>query len=290
MKQKILFLFLLFSFTSIQAQLLWKITGKNLKNPSYIFASTPYISIAYTDSIKGIFNHFTECKVVIGETALNKIDNEKKIYNAAILPRNTTLEKFITNKDKELFESEILRILKLKFNEISVMKPQIIYNLYRDELIKNTLQINSDVDINSLFQTLATEKGKVVDGVITADDLIKNLSDTTQLQQYADQLIGLIKNRVAFQKEIIHLRAIYKTGNFETFYNQVLESEFVIQKSKSDYLNYLETRNNNWFAKIDEVCKSSSAFIIVDIMQLAGNNGLIQQLKSAGYKVEAAEK
>ncbi|MDO9154845.1 MAG: TraB/GumN family protein [Paludibacter sp.] len=290
MIKKLLIFFLLFSLTAVEAQLLWKITGKNLKNPSYIFATSPYISPAYTDSIPGIFKRFTDCEVVISETAMNKIDHEKKIYNAAILPHNITLEKFVTNNDKELIESEILRILKLNLKKISTIKPQIIYNLYRDELIKKTLLINTDLDINSFFQTLASEKGKVVEGVETAEELISNLSDTTHFQQQADQLIALMRNNLVFQKEIIQMSALYKTGNIEKYYNKALESELAQTKPQSEYLSNIEHKNKKWFAKINEVCRSSNAFFVVDIMQLTGEKGLIKLLRTAGYKVDAVGK
>jgi len=284
--RKIFFVIILFALcNSANSQLFWKITGKNLKKPSYLFATSPYIATTIIDSIPGIFTRFMDCSVVIGETSINKIDYEAKVYNAALLPQNITLKKFISKNDTAFVNKEIKDVLKLNLNEISALKPGIIINFYQDEIIKRTLLTENETDINSVFQSLAAEKGKIVEGVNDAKDYIKQLSDTTNLQEQADKLVTLLTNKDVFQNEILKLSSIYKSGNIEIYYNTALFSKYACHLPDKSFLNDLNKTNLNWISKLNEVIKTENAFIVTDILRLHGENGLIQLLRNDGYKV-----
>ncbi len=289
--KKVIFVFvLIISWCSAYSQLLWKITGKNLKNPSYIFAVSPYINAGYIDSIPGIFRRFADCEVVIGETSMNKLDYETQLFKAALLPHPATLDSFIAPENKQLVKDELLRVLKLQYHEVSALKPAIITNFYRDEIIRKTLLFENETELSSVFQTLGAEKGNLVVGVNNIDDLIKEMADTTNLQFQANHLVKLMQNRTKFADGILLMNTLYKSQKIENYYQNAFNTDFITQKPTEVYLKKIETDNLNWAKKIDEILKSKTAFIVVDIMQLPGENGLIQLLRKAGYKVVAGEK
>ncbi|MCB0754781.1 MAG: TraB/GumN family protein, partial [Flavobacteriales bacterium] len=51
----------------------------------------------------------------------------------------------------------------------------------------------------------------------------------------------------------------------------------------------LTERNNRWIKAIQEKLGDKSVFFAVGAMHLVGDNGLIKQLQSAGYTVEAVK-
>ena len=71
-----LFLFFLACFSlNTNAQLLWKITGKELKAPSYLMGTHHLAPLSIMDSIKGMQTALNSTTQVIGE--LNKNEKEK---------------------------------------------------------------------------------------------------------------------------------------------------------------------------------------------------------------------
>jgi len=54
-------------------------------------------------------------------------------------------------------------------------------------------------------------------------------------------------------------------------------------------ISTIEMRNSEWLKKLPDYIKAQSCFITVNIEHLAGENGLINGLKQAGYKVKAVE-
>lgn len=291
MKKKVLTLVLIISWCSAYSQLLWKVTSKNQKNPSYIFASSPYCSSTFTDSIDGIFKRFSDCNVVIGETSMNRIDYDEKVFNASLLPRKKNLGNFISDNDKDFVNKELNSILKLQLADISAIKPAVLFNLYKDELIKRTLFLTTnELDMASVFQTLATDKGKTIIGVIGIDEIISTLSDTTKLKEETDFLIDLMYNRTQFQKEIQELNAFYKTTNLNQYFDLSLQSKFAYRKPDSDFEQKLERTNQKYLEIINQTTKTTTAFIVVDVNQLPGDKGLLKMLKESGYKVELIDK
>lgn len=173
----------------------------------------------------------------------------------------------------------------MQYKEVSALKPAIIANIYRTEIIRNTLLFNTETELSSLFQSLGAEKGKIIEGVKNIDDVIKQMVDTTDLQSQADQLVELMENRKKFFAEIMQMNALYKAGKIENYYQYALRSDFITPKPTESYLNKLEKENLNWLKKIEEVLKTKTAFIVVDMMQLSGEKGLLQLLKNKGYKL-----
>jgi len=285
MKRTFIIFVLIISWCSVNSQLLWKITGKDIKNPSYIFAISPYISTNYIDSIPGIFRRFSDCEVIVGETTLNKLDYETQLLNAAIIPQPATLDTYISQEKKQLVTDELLKVLNLEYNEVSGLKPGIISNFYKDEIVRKTLLFTTETELSSIFQSLGTEKGKIIEGVKHIDDMIRELADTTDLHSQAEQLVELIENRSKFVAEIIQMNALYKAGKIENYYQYALRSDFITPKLTESYLNKLEIENLSWLKKIEEVLKTKTAFVVVDMMQLPGEKGLLQLLKNKGYKL-----
>ena len=81
--KRIIFSFLFFCFIfGLQAQLLWKISGNKLKQPSYLFGTHHLVTSDYLDSIPNIYKSFNSTNVVVGEMLMNDIDAAQKITDA----------------------------------------------------------------------------------------------------------------------------------------------------------------------------------------------------------------
>ena len=87
-----IFLSLFLAFASIvvcNAQLLYKISHKNLAKPSYIVGTYHLAPASFVDSIPGARDVLNAVDVVCGEVVMSEMEskeNEKKVKDAMMLP------------------------------------------------------------------------------------------------------------------------------------------------------------------------------------------------------------
>lgn len=84
---------------SAQAQLLYKISGKGLKVPSYIVGTYHLAPASYADSIPGLRAAFEATEQVCGEVDMletMKPENLAKMQEAQMLPEGKTLSSLLT--------------------------------------------------------------------------------------------------------------------------------------------------------------------------------------------------
>ena len=58
---------------AVQAQLLWKISGNGLEQPSYLMGTHHLAPLSITDSIAGFKEAFTASQQVIGELVMSEV-------------------------------------------------------------------------------------------------------------------------------------------------------------------------------------------------------------------------
>ena len=289
MTKKILFLLLfILSFSFIQAQLLWKVTGKGLKHPSYLFGTLHLIPIQFLDSVPGLFKAFNNCDKVVGEMVLNNVDATSKIQQAAMMPDHVKMKDLIkdsTNYAK--VDKELKSVLKISLKEVSVMNPSLILSLYEIGIYKKLTGYTDDKQSDSYFQLVADEKGKPVVGLETIDQQIAVLFGNGTLQRQADVLVETVQQKDSVLKEMIHMNKLYKAGKINELVELSNRKGNVIDMTEEEYARLVDNRNADWITKLPEMMQKSSCFIAVGALHLGGKNGLIKQLEKEGYRVTA---
>jgi uncharacterized protein YbaP (TraB family) len=289
MKKNIVLLSIfLLSFSVSQAQLLWKVTGKGLKHPSYLFGTHHLIPIQFLDSVPGLFKAFNNCDQVVGEMALNNVDATFKIQQAAIMPNQVKMKDLI--KDSSNYakvDKELKSVLKIGLKEVSVMNPSLILSLYEIGVYKKLTGYTDDKQSDSYFQLVAAEKGKPVVGLETIDQQIAILFGNGTLQRQADVLVETVQQKDSVLKEMIHMNKLYKAGKIDELVELSNRKGNVIDMTEEEYATLVNNRNADWITKLPEMMQKSSCFIAVGALHLGGKNGLIKLLEKEGYKVTA---
>lgn len=275
-------LFIALSLNFLQAQLLWKITGNELKNPSYIFGTHPLIPVAFLDSVQGLYKAFNECDIVVGEVAVNNIEANELLRKAALIPDNKTIKDFLPEEKYKLVDTELKSVLKIGLKELSKMHPALILSLYEIELFKKLTGIYDDAQSDSYFQIAATEKGKKVTGLETIEQQINRTLNRQDIQHQADILAETVVKKDSLSRELLIFNKLYKKGKTDDL---LLLSKRSVNIAEED----IDNRNAEWLRKLPELMSKKSCFIAVDILHLPGDKGLINGLKQAGYKVKSVE-
>ncbi|MEO5908878.1 MAG: TraB/GumN family protein, partial [Ginsengibacter sp.] len=79
---------------------------------------------------------------------------------------------------------------------------------------------------------------------------------------------------------------LYKSQDLDSMQSMLAKSEFGSDKYNDLLLN---DRNKNWVKQLKEIMKKESVFVAVGAGHLIGEEGLINLLKTQGYKVEPLE-
>ena len=118
-------------FTSANAQLLYKISGKDLKSPSYIVGTYHLAPVSFVNAIEGIPDALTNTEQVCGELDMEdmkKPESVQKMAVAMLLPHGKTLKSMLTEEEytrlnkllKDLTSADMSNpIVEAKFGNIT---------------------------------------------------------------------------------------------------------------------------------------------------------------------------
>ena len=76
---------------------------------------------------------------------------------------------------------------------------------------------------------------------------------------------------------------VEKYVDLDGLYEMLIEAEDMTEAEK---FLLVDERNRDWLPKIEEKIKQEACFIAVGALHLPGNDGLINLLRKAGYKVK----
>lgn len=297
MKKICSMLLLLMAAVTMQAQLLWKISGNGLQKPSYIIGTYHLAPVSFTDSIKGLKAALDASEQVYGEIVMADLtspENQQKAQAAMMLPDGQTLDKLFTADEMTRINALVKSVLG-----VDMTNPMVAQQL--GKLTPYALQVqlgvliylkkhpgfNPNEGFDSYFQKEAAAKGKGVGGLETFDFQINTLYKSATMERQKQLLLCMADN-LEFNEE--------QTENVvKAFFTQDLDG---IEKAMDAKLNntcdgtpeeketLIYSRNDNWMKQMPEIMKQKGTFFAVGAGHLPGERGLLAQLKKAGYTVE----
>ena len=147
----------------------------------------------------------------------------------------------------------------------------------RDYFINSEIQANFEMNL----MDMATQKGISIKGLETMDSqlaIFDKMSDTDIRQLLIASLNDGPKNQTDRQ-----LIEAYKQQDLTALYKMMSESPEI----KGHEKELLIDRNTDWVKQLPDMMKEQSSFVAVGAAHLPGENGVLNLLKKAGYKVEA---
>ena len=257
--------------------LLWEISGKDLKQPSYLFGT---FHILCKDDIQFSTNLQTALK------ASNQVYFEMDLDD----PKNTLGGMFFMNmKDKTLADlytvEELQKVtkfykdsLKMNLSYFNKMKPMMLAALLYPRMMP--CKTPSGVEIE--LMTIAKKEKKEIFGFET----IEFQSSIFDSIPYGVQAKDLLKNIDSMNKY-----KVYFNKMVQTYKNQQTDSLVAIVNDKtfSDGENndaLLKNRNLNWVKQLNTILPKTNIFMAVGAAHLFGKDGLIDLLRKDGFTVK----
>lgn len=285
-KKQLILLFLFITSFSLQAQnndsysLLWKIEGKGLKKPSYIFGTM------HVDDVRA-FN--------FSDAVLPAIESSEKF--ALEVQPDSILESVLNIKEKnaqkaylkfkDLLDDNDYKKLSKRFFDVhgyEIEKSDItdldafIFSLSPSE--DKETDKNNFVDLHLLAH--AKTMRKEIIGLESIDDQMNTFKNLTKNEQ-KEYILDYLKHNIEDYKESLEeITKIYISGDINKINNYLIQNK--------GYTLQLERRNRVMCKSIiNVITKNKSLFSAVGAAHLPGEFGLIELLRAKGYKVTAVE-
>ncbi len=300
-----LFAFIVIAFT-LQARsdsyksgsLLWKISGKDLSNPSYLLGTFHLKPGEYIDSIPGARASLEASEQVIGEIDTKDMMSEMMVMQQKMMmPADTTYHMLYNDSDYQTVDEGLKAIFGTGLEQLGKLKPSGIQMIYLQILITRYYPgLNPMNMLDAYIQKEAAENQKPVHGLESLEGQCFVLFESSSLERQAELLLCNIRSSEG--KDALDEMKIL-LDRMETDYNRgALNELYKIYASdpsnpcpntpeELDIIN--KSRNDAWMKKLPELMRDKSSFIAVGALHLAGEEGLLNQLEKAGYQVEAVK-
>ena len=257
--------------------LLWEISGKNLKQPSYVFGT---FHILCKDDIQ--FSANMQAALKASQQVYFEMDLDD--------PKNTLGGMFFMNmKDKTLSDlytvEELQKVtkfykdsLKMNLSYFNKMKPMMLAALLYPRMMP--CKTPSGVEIE--LMTIAKKEKKEILGFETIEfqsSIFDSIPYSVQAKDLLKSIDSMAKYKLYFNKMV------------QTYKNQQTDSLVAIVNDKTftDGENndaLLKNRNVNWVKQLKTILPKTNIFMAVGAAHLFGKDGLIDLLRKDGFTVK----
>ena len=269
----------------IRAQLLYKISGNNVKDKSYLLATNRLVDMQFLDTIPNVFACFGKCNKVITEFAMQDYEAIAALRQAALLPDSVKLSNFYTDEEYTTIDNSLRINLGMGLDKLARMKPAYLTEMLRTELLKQWLQYDEQRSMETFFDAVAAERGMPVIGLDNIGETMYMLFDREPFHWQCKELLKVIEYPENEIKQERTLRAMYLDGLLSDMAYQIESPDNTTSLSFSDYQVYA-SRNKEWVKRLGPYLKEGNCFITLNAIYLGGEKGLIAQLRAAGYRVK----
>lgn len=274
----------LFFTLSANAQLFWKVSGNGLSKPSYLFGTHHLIEKAKIPDFDKVTAVIPDVDVVVGEMDMsNMLGMQMKMLKVCIM-KDTTMKDLLTPEEYTLVDSRMKEVVGKGLDKLGIMKPVMLSTMYELMLYMKQNNLKKEPEaVDIVVQNQGKKAKKKIVGLETIDQQVNILFNSSSLKHQAEGLVETVKDKEKSIKLIGRLNEAYLTGDLAAMSRLINEEE---QMSDADKKVMITNRNNNWITQLKTLMPKQSCFVAVGCMHLADEEGLIQQLKNAGFTVE----
>ena len=288
------------SILGINAQLLYKISGKDIKKPSYIVGTFHVAPASFVDSIPGLRAAMDESEQVCGELEMKDMmspEGIKRMMDAMMLEDGKTLKDIFTADEMNRLNAYLRGLLTIDLTnpmleqQMGKMSPAALaQQMTLLAYIKKTPGFNPQDLIDNSFQKYAQEKQKPIIGLETLDFQINTLFKGKTIERQKELLLCIVDNPKYNEQMLDEMSKAY----FALDINKLKELMDEKQNNQCDSTPaendaIFGKRNRDWLTKMPAIMSAKSTLFHVGAGHLPGDEGVLKLLTNAGYTVEAVK-
>ena len=285
---------------SIHAQLLYKISGKDLKAPSYIVGTYHLAPVSFVDSIPGIREALTNTEQVCGEldmTDMMKPENIKKMTDAMLMPDGKTITGMLSAEEQVRFNKLLKNLMgadmsnpmvKAQLDKVSpqALNTQLSVLMY----LKHSQGFDPTHLFDGYFQDFAKKNNEPIIGFESIDLQINVLFKSIPLERQKQLLMCLVDNPDYFDMVSEQLSKAFFAQDLKKMEEVInMKRNDSCDETKEEHEILFDKRNADWIAKMPAIMAAKPTFFAVGAGHLPGDKGVLHLLEEAGYHVEAVK-
>ncbi len=304
-KKGVLTLILAIVTLTADAQFLFRISGKGLKEPSYILGTIHTLpGSVLLDSIPEYVEAEAKCRQLYSEQDTSDPQLLAKVSNIPqqnmFLPDKQTLVNLLTKEQFDMLKVKVKELLNKNLNPRNNLKP-INYVLLFNQAIEAEamkmypeLSSSGKVDLTRIDAACvdrAIKRGMTIghlDDHTRIDSLPDMLGLTMEIDAQVDSLVSFLNNYdenrqkiLGVWKSVAEMTGYWMKGDFNGFASMEGWDVFM-GTNPADVLG----RNEKWIPKMKTAMREAPTMFVFGAAHLIGKDGVIAKLREAGYKVK----
>lgn len=268
------------------SQVLYKVEGNGLSEPSYLFGTHHIAPLSVIETF-GAEEHFNKSRQVVGEIDMTQ---DQMALASSILPYTTapadsTLTKVISPEDFTIINEEFKKWVPMPGMTLEMFdsyKPMVAMTIVTIGMSSQAMPgYNPTEQLDTYFQVKGKENGKKIIPLETMEEQAELLYNFNPISNQAENLIEMLKDPSEAIEKVKELTSAYQEGDL----NKMLDIS-AKEDHHPEFMNaLLDKRNADWLTKLPTIMKEAPTFIAVGALHLAGEQGLVEGLRRLGYTV-----
>lgn len=258
-----------------EMSLLWRIDGKRVKEPAYLFGTMHMIQKEYWLFPESLEKRISEADKIVMEIA--GLPSPSEAMELVMLKEGTFFDFFNEAQLDSVYTFlEEKAGLKKEMVDLSFskMKPFAVVQLATAQ------QFSGETESYELtIQNIAKKNGIELLGLETAREQMAIFDKLTKEEQ-TEMVMQTIKTFDEYDDEIDEMQTLYVRQRIDSLYLLIKNEAHKLGPTEAQLL---DNRNQHWIPQIKDIVKKYKAFIAVGAAHLGGPEGVIALLRKEGY-------
>lgn len=255
--------------------LLWKISGKGIKEPCYLYGTIHIQDKRVFSYDSTVVNALNSCNAYAMELLADKIDREE--LQKQMLMKDQTLDKLMSKEDYELLSN----VFKAKTGQplmlFNKMKPFFVYSQLTQAGMASDMPEALDLHFLKLFRNA----GKEAYGIEKLSDQLGAI-DQMSLNDQVKMLLLSAKDTTTEEMNFDEMISTYLKADLPGMLEMMEDTTLPANFNQA----FLIDRNKGMAKNIVKLCKAQSTFNAIGAAHLPGEKGVIALIRKQGYTVE----
>ena len=258
--------------------LLWKVSGMNLPQPSYLFGTMHILCSDDAQVSEGLQQAIGESDRVVFEIDLD--DSQEMMGAIRYLRMNDGM------KLSDLLSAAEYERVKQYLQENSFPIPLVMMNRFKPYFISSLvgekmMNCEKTNGMEQQIMAVAQEKDKEIFGLETIE-FQSSIFDSIPYEKQARDLLQYIDSIDSYRKVTQEMLEIYRLQDLERMEQLILKSD----PGMEQYMDLmLYNRNKKWISSMQSHMLEKPTLFAVGAGHLPGEQGVIELLRKKGYKV-----
>lgn len=273
-------------YEPLDNSLLWEISGKDLKKPSYLFGTIhmiPEHMFFWTPAMEKYFSMAEEVVFELDVNEMNDMGNMMGMMQHLFMQNDTTLSDLLTVEEYALVSGHFQK-MGLPLFLFEKMKPFFLTVFLSEDLSKGSLEDGALKSYEIELNNKAVSAGKPTSGLETIE-FQASMFDKIPYTDQAKMLIQMLESdEKSDDSQMDVMLSMYTQQEIEKL------GSMINDQSDDSGLDWQEDllfmRNRNWIDLMVPMMKEKSVFFAVGAGHLPGEAGVLHLLRKRGYIIK----